>query len=250
MTVAWNLSVSRKQKKKLVQETRMDPRERSRPNATPSPRRASHQQAKTNGKTLRGRKPEKYATLYVEHIMSHGYSDEDIIEVVKAHGHLNQLRITSAYVVHNRVCKDMVGCKITVPVSQVDTALEPDCWPEDVCCRRWQRKPANKRRTGEEETRNNGASRRATGQNGDTSDQRPRPQRPQGQRNGQRGTQEEYRPQYEDKRARNGLNARPRDFWKDYGDRAATTREAPAFWDHDDEEAEMWKYIKDCEHTD
>ena len=43
-------------------------------------------------------------------------------------------------VISNRYCEDMVGCKISVPVRQVDDALGTRIWPDDVVCRRW-RKP-------------------------------------------------------------------------------------------------------------
>ena len=65
-------------------------------------------------------------------------TDDDIIKMIKQHGQANGIRVMSAYIIHNRVCSDMVGCKITVPASQADRALSPDFWAKDIPCRIWE----------------------------------------------------------------------------------------------------------------
>ncbi len=90
-------------------------------------------------RTLKGCKPERGVALYLEHIQfNHGDTDEDIVDLVRAHGMSNNLRVITAHVVHNRVCPDIVGCKITVPLSQVGDAMVAGLWAEDITCRKWE----------------------------------------------------------------------------------------------------------------
>ncbi len=132
----WNLAVNKRQKKKLLRQTRQKEDTRVRPNSTPQSK-----QTPTANK-LQGRRPVAGVQLYLEHL-NRGDNDteETITKMVRQYARSKQLRIMSARVVLNRVCDDMVGCRISVPLSQVDTALSPDFWPEDVNCRKWENKP-------------------------------------------------------------------------------------------------------------
>ena len=47
------------------------------------------------------------------------------------------VRVMSARIIQNRFCEDSVGCKISVPVRQVDDVLGIHMWPDEVTCRRW-----------------------------------------------------------------------------------------------------------------
>ena len=51
----------------------------------------------------------------------------------------------AARVIHNRVCQDIVGCKMTVPDAQVNKVLEPTFWPEHMECRRWEKNKVSRR---------------------------------------------------------------------------------------------------------
>lgn len=136
----WNLAINKSQKKRSArkQRQRQERQERTKPRHQP------------NIRSLRGCVPVKGVQLYLEHIqMNNGDTDDDILVMVKQHGQANDLRVMSAYIVHNRVCSDVVGCKISVPDSQVETAMSPGFWAEDITVRRWENRP----RTGDKRQR-------------------------------------------------------------------------------------------------
>ena len=52
------------------------------------------------------------------------------------------MRIMYVNIVRNRYCQDAVGCKIRIPTSQFDLATSIETWPDDVECRKWERRAA------------------------------------------------------------------------------------------------------------
>ena len=89
-------------------------------------------------KALTGQKPVKSTVLYVRNIMKEdGQSDEEVIKIVKAHATTKCVRILSSRIIHNRFDDGIVGCKITIPESDVEFACSKSFWPENVECRRW-----------------------------------------------------------------------------------------------------------------
>ena len=42
-----------------------------------------------------------------------------------------------ARVITKRRCVDVVGCRITIPIRQIDDVLGNRMWADDVICRRW-----------------------------------------------------------------------------------------------------------------
>lgn len=134
-----NIAVNKKRQKKVARRERQ------------------HQERDTNRqrqpsytkRTLKGCIPEKGVTLYVEHIqMCLDDTDDDIVKMVKVYGQTHSVRVMNGYVIHNRVCTDIVGCKITVPASHVEKVMLEDFWGQDITCRRWEdRRPRRKTQT-------------------------------------------------------------------------------------------------------
>lgn len=90
--------------------------------------------------TLTGQRPEEAATMYLENIRKDDdCSKDDIVQMVKEHARNNGLRIMSAWIVLNKVCHDVVGCRITIPVRSMDKAVSEGFWPDGIHCRRWHR---------------------------------------------------------------------------------------------------------------
>ena len=91
--------------------------------------------------TLRGIRREQAVELYVQNIARYNdESDQCVADKLRNYCKNKGIRIMAVRVISNRYCEDMVGCKISVPVRQVDDALGTRIWPDDVVCRRW-RKP-------------------------------------------------------------------------------------------------------------
>jgi hypothetical protein len=83
--------------------------------------------------------------LYLRNIYCGTMGDEELASAVKKQGSSMGMQILHAEVVHNNWCSDIVGCKIRVPVAQVDHALDPFTWPDNIKCKHWEdRRPRNK----------------------------------------------------------------------------------------------------------
>ncbi len=120
----WSLAENKNRKKRAANKQRQ---QQERVQRKPADKR-----------TLQGCVREKGTQLYLEHIQIRvDDTDEGITRMVREHGQFNGVRVMSAYVIHNRVCADVVGCKITVPASQEEKAMSPDFWAEDISCRIW-----------------------------------------------------------------------------------------------------------------
>lgn len=132
----WNLTENKKQKRRDI---RRQQKLRESQRSQPQHQQQRPQTGKRSG--LRGCVLEKGVQLYLEHIqMCVGDTDDDLIHMAKEHGQANGIRVMNAYVIHNRVCTDMVGCKITVPESQVERAMLPDFWAKNITCRIWEQR--------------------------------------------------------------------------------------------------------------
>jgi len=138
----WNLDVNRKNQPSMGKGHSSKSSPRSKTAKWQSPQAKPRQM-------LRGCKPEKLATLYLENIQkSDDDNNQDILHAVKAHGRANGVRIVSAYTVRNRFCQDVVGCKIVIPVSQADKVMTPGFWAEEITCREWHREPPKRQHQG------------------------------------------------------------------------------------------------------
>ena len=62
---------------------------------------------------------------------------KEIADKVRRYCQREGIRVMAARVMTNRVCEDMVGCRITVPVRKVDDLLGTRFWPNEVSCWRW-----------------------------------------------------------------------------------------------------------------
>jgi DNA-binding protein len=95
----------------------------------------------SNGTTLLiGAKPERSMRLYLKNIYTEEREDVNLCKDIKAYGRQVGMRIMTTDIVHNRYCEDVVGCRIRVPVSQVEKALIIETWPDDITCRKWESK--------------------------------------------------------------------------------------------------------------
>jgi hypothetical protein len=88
---------------------------------------------------LRGIKQERGVALYLKNIAVTDESNDEIGELVKDYARNKGIRIMGHHVIRFKTYTDTVGCKIFVPVSQQQQALNPDMWPSDITCRRWER---------------------------------------------------------------------------------------------------------------
>ncbi|CAH1800602.1 unnamed protein product [Owenia fusiformis] len=93
-------------------------------------------------KKLCGVKNEPSRIVYLENI-SQGIddSDETTKDLVLKYAHDLGLRINQIYVIHNKVSRNRVGCKIYVPSSMFNRAIDSDIWPDDVNSREWISRP-------------------------------------------------------------------------------------------------------------
>jgi hypothetical protein len=85
-----------------------------------------------------GARHEASTTLYLKNLCTEDKTDEQLCRDVRKYGRHVGLRIMHAEVVHNKFCQDVVGCRIRVPNSQVDSALSAQTWPDDLVCRMWE----------------------------------------------------------------------------------------------------------------
>jgi hypothetical protein len=83
-------------------------------------------------------KQEKGSALYVQNIGVEEESDEDIGQMIKDYAREQGMRVMKYKVIRYRACYDTVGCRIIVPESQEHIALDPQSWPSEVTCRRWE----------------------------------------------------------------------------------------------------------------
>ncbi|CAH1798353.1 unnamed protein product [Owenia fusiformis] len=96
--------------------------------------------ARNTTKPLSGLKFERSRTLYVSNIrMDFDDTDTDIEDRVKRHVSSFNVNIVKINVIHNRFNKFRVGCKIDVPESNVDDAMDSENWPDPIEVRIWTR---------------------------------------------------------------------------------------------------------------
>ena len=77
-----------------------------------------------NSHGLQGMKSEPFAELYLSNIARRdNQSFGDISEEIKKYCKNKKKRIMSAWIIPNKVADDVVGCRIRVPISQVDDML-------------------------------------------------------------------------------------------------------------------------------
>ena len=87
---------------------------------------------------LAGQRPVKSKMLYVRNIYRvQGQTDEDIMLQVKQHAKKKGVRVMATRLIKNRFAEDIVGCRVTVPLSNVDELLDVRFWPEPIECREW-----------------------------------------------------------------------------------------------------------------
>ena len=91
-------------------------------------------------KLISGLKREPNTLMYVRNIVVNDRSDDEICRDMKLFGKSIGLRIMYTAIVRNRYCEDVVGCKIRIPTSQIDEATDIATWPDDIECRKWERK--------------------------------------------------------------------------------------------------------------
>ena len=107
----------------------------------PKPQQEPQEYARASQPTthkLRGMKPEKGVALYLKNINIGWETDEEIGNMVKDHAKRHAIRIMSYKVMRYRACNDVVGCRIFVPQSMEQLALDPKMWPSEIDCRRWE----------------------------------------------------------------------------------------------------------------
>lgn len=119
-----------------------------------TPRRNRNRSPQSNNKILRGRKIEEAEELYVQNIaIEQGESLKDVADMVRAHCVKKGIRIMSARTITNKFCRDVVGCRITIPVRQTDDALGIRIWPDGMSCRRWRKSARNNENNESRESR-------------------------------------------------------------------------------------------------
>ena len=90
---------------------------------------------------LQGRKQESFEELYLSNIAKRDdQSHKDVADEIRDYCKKQKLRVMSVWVVPNRVTDDTVGCKLRVPLRQVDDMLDGRMWPDDISCKRWRKK--------------------------------------------------------------------------------------------------------------
>ena len=91
---------------------------------------------------LQGRKQESFEELYLSNIAKRDtQTHQDVAHEIRTYCKKKDLRVMNVWVVPNRVADDTVGCKIRVPLRQVDDALDSRMWPSDITCKRWRKRP-------------------------------------------------------------------------------------------------------------
>lgn len=102
----------------------------------------SSQQPRRNNRdktSLKGVKQERSIALYLKSIQVSEESNEEIGKMVRDYASNKGIRVMGYQIIRYKTCNDAVGCKIFVPEAQQTKALNPDVWPQDITCRRWER---------------------------------------------------------------------------------------------------------------
>ena len=137
----WNIAVGNNKRQRPRQQQRQ--RQAEGQTATDnrvSPNSSADQSITTqpDNASLSGLKTEESTEMHVENIVRRpGDQLEDIAEKVRRYCRSKGIRIMQARVITNRRCDDVIGCRITIPVRQIDNVLGNRMWPDDVICRRW-----------------------------------------------------------------------------------------------------------------
>ena len=127
----------------LEQYRRDQQEEASGDRPAPPGRHAGYQQRRQ----LRGVKRERGITMYLSGIEVDDESDEDIVHMIKEHAKDKGLRVMGHTIIRTWRYPYVVGCKIVIPENQEYISLNPDTWPADVSCRKWEKQqPRNQRR--------------------------------------------------------------------------------------------------------
>jgi len=96
-----------------------------------------------NHTLLIGARREKKTVLYLRNIYTGDKDDEQIATDIRKYAVGAGFRVMYAEVIHNRYCQDVIGCKIWIPLSQVEDAMEYGVWPDGITCRMWAQKRNN-----------------------------------------------------------------------------------------------------------
>ena len=102
--------------------------------------RTVKQQFSDKATILTGAKRERSTVLYLRNIYIDGMNEDEVSRSVRKYGTTIGIRVMYCEVIHNRYCTDVVGCKIWVPISHVDHALDFGMWPDNIQCRKWEPK--------------------------------------------------------------------------------------------------------------
>ncbi len=107
---------------------------------------------------LSGAVKEKGTHLYVENIEVHqDQTYSDVCSNLRAYAKDTVgIRTMAIKIIRNRYCDDVVGAKILVPETQEYIALDPQVWPENVVCRRWEDRGTRGRKFGQGDRRRGG----------------------------------------------------------------------------------------------
>ncbi len=62
---------------------------------------------------------------------------ESMKKKIWLHAKAKGIRIIRPRVIRNKHYDDIVGCKITAPLSHSQKALEDRNWPDNITCRKW-----------------------------------------------------------------------------------------------------------------
>ena len=133
----WEEVMARKTKQRMRQQAKKAVQEKS---EQVSSRPSMNNQA--TAFKLTGIPKEDGAHLYIENIrIPSGAKNADIIKSVVKCADDNKVRIMSCFVRRNRYARDQVGCKITVPQSQVHKCKSSNMWGEGIYVRDWEIRP-------------------------------------------------------------------------------------------------------------
>ncbi len=87
---------------------------------------------------LRGVTQQKGIAVYVTGIQVTDDTDEEIGQMIRDHLKPNDIRVINYRVIRYKRYTDTVGCRIIVPESLQHKVLDPNIWPEDIKCHRWE----------------------------------------------------------------------------------------------------------------
>ena len=106
--------------------------------------KVSYQKKPRSPGGLRGIKNEPFEELYLSGIARNdGQHNSEIADNIREYCRNKNIRLMSAWVIRNRVTDDTVGCKLRVPVRNVDEMLGNRMWPDDIWCKRWENKQSD-----------------------------------------------------------------------------------------------------------